>query len=158
MLAVQPVDRAHAQVRFGANLSWADDADLGIGARVGFGIGSVSRRQPIEGVVSFDYFFPDDAGTGADVTYWEINANGIYKFAASGGSLAPYIGAGLNYARGSVAISGIGSGSESDVGLNLLGGIRFNTSRSLQPFAEARIELGGGEQLVLAGGFLFGRP
>jgi hypothetical protein len=42
--------------------------------------------------------------------------------------------------------------------LNLLGGIRFNTSRSLQPFAEARIELGGGEQLVLAGGFLFGRP
>lgn len=149
---------APAQVRAGANLAWADDADFGIGGRIGFGLGSISERHPVEAFVSFDYFFPDEGGSGVDLTYWEINANGIWKFSLPNSSVAPYLGAGVNFARASVDLSGIGSGSDSDVGLNILGGLRFNVMGGVQPFTEVRLELGGGEQLVLAAGLLFGKP
>ncbi len=152
-----PVMDASAQVRAGANLAWGDDADFGIGGRIGFGLGSISERHPVEAIVSFDYFFPDEGGSGVDLTYWEINANGIWKFNLPNSGVAPYLGAGLNFARASVDVSGIGGGSDSKVGLNILGGLRFNVMGAVQPFAEARIELGGGEQLVLAFGVLFGK-
>ena len=151
-----PRDSA-AQVRFGANVAWANDFDLGVGGRIGFGFGEVSNRHPIEGVVSFDYFFPGDEGTSLDPTYWEINANGIYKFAITNSTLVPYVGAGLNYARASADVPGAGTVSDSEVGLNVLGGLRFGSGQALRPFVEVRAELGGGEQVVFAFGLLIGR-
>lgn len=168
MAALAPVRRAEAQARFGANVSWGDDTDVGLGARLGFGLGEVTRRHRIEGQATFDFFFPK----GGDV--WELTGNGIYRLTPSG-TVAPYLGAGLGYAHygsGSVFNTAsrsrlvrpvfnvaqlAGSGSDSNLFLNLLGGVRFKPAGNIQPFAEARLEVGSGSQLVLTGGVVFGR-
>jgi len=149
-----PVD---AQVRFGANLSWGSDADLGLGARLNFGVGSLADSKPIEGLATFDYFFPD-SGFGSDATYWTLTGNAIYRFVERGKGVTPYAGGGVLIAR-MTEDTGTGTRSDSDLGLNLLGGLRFKTSGTLIPFAEARIEIvPDRSQLVLSGGVYFGRP
>lgn len=149
---------AAAQVRFGANLSWGDDTDLGLGARLNFGLGDMAKNQPIEGLLTFDYFFPDSP-PGVDLTYWSVSANGIYRFTTRGASVAPYAGGGLLLARSSTDLGSPGlSGSSTDLGLNLVGGLRFKTAGTLLPFVEARFEIADGSQFVLSGGVFFGKP
>jgi len=146
--------QAQAQFRFGANVSWATDTDFGLGARANFGLGEFSKRNPIEGQVTFDYFFPN----GFD--YWELSGNGIYRFDTSAENLKPYAGAGLLYSHSSVngCPGGYSCGS-SDLGLNLIGGLRFNVKGTTAiPFVEARLEVRNGSQFVMAGGVLFGKP
>jgi opacity protein-like surface antigen len=151
---------AHAQTRFGANLSWGSDTDLGIGARVNFGLGQIAGKQPIEGMVMFDYFFP-----GHDATYWSASANAIYRFTAKNTSIAPYAGAGLLLAHSGAGgdvgdfCDTVGADcSDTSVGLNLVGGIRFKAAGRFLPFVEARLEAVHGSQLVISGGAFFGKP
>jgi len=140
--------RAEAQA-FGANLSWGADTDFGLGARVAFPIGGSVGQKGIKGLATFDYFFPD----GFD--FWEITGNGVYDISTSG-SASPYVGAGLTFARSSVSVSGF-SASNSEVGLNLLGGARFAPTGNVQPFVEARFQIRDGSQFVLSGGVYFGK-
>lgn len=123
---------------FGVQASLADEADFGIGARV---VADLSpRRKGLSLVGSFDLFFPDNAD------YWELNANLTHDFASR--DFTPYAGAGLNLAR----FGGENGGSDSDLGLNLLGGLEFRNN----VFVELRTELGGGDQdFVLTGGLTF---
>lgn len=140
-------------VSFGVQASFGTDTDFGIGARVVFGLRSLFPTTPLDAHVAFDYFFPD-APAGTDVTYWEINGNVAYRIPNVRGSLAPYVGGGLSIAHASVDV-GVGSASDTDVGLNLLGGTTFGTRSKVKPFAEARVTLGGGDQLVITGGVRF---
>lgn len=48
------------------------------------------------------------------------------------------------------------SGSDTKLGLNLLGGLQFQIG-SLNAFSEAWLQLSGGEQFGLTFGLLFGR-
>jgi len=147
--------QAQAQFRFGANVSWGDKTDFGIGARANFGLGEFSKQNPIEGQVTFDYFFPN----GYD--YWELSGNGIYRFDTSAESLKPYAGAGLLFAHSSSASPspGLAGSSSTNLGLNLIGGLRFNVKGTTTiPFVEARLEVRNESQFVLAGGVLFGKP
>ncbi len=166
-LALLAVSRPlEAQARFGANLSWGSDTDIGLGARLGFGLGELTRRNKIEGQATFDYFFPKHFNV------WEVTGNGIYHLTNTG-TVAPYLGAGLGYAHASasdqiylanrfvrpgLSVARLGSySSDSKFFLNLLGGVRFKPTGNIQPFAEARAEIGNGSQLVLTGGVYFGR-
>lgn len=54
---------AAAQVRLGGNLSWGNDTDLGLGARLNLGLG---RNLPLEGLITFDYFLPGEWAPGLD--------------------------------------------------------------------------------------------
>jgi hypothetical protein len=142
---------AAGQVSAGVHGNWGGDTDIGVGARAIVGLGGVVRGFETFG--SFDYFFPSD-DIGADITYWEVNANLVYRVNVAGQSTAPYVGAGLNiaYTKASASIMGSDvSGDETLGGLNLLGGIVFELGR-LKPFLEGRFELGGGEQFVAAVG------
>ena len=47
-------ERAVGQVQFGAAASWGDDTDFGLGARLNFGLGQLTRKSKIEGRVTFD--------------------------------------------------------------------------------------------------------
>src|SRR5687768_2239938 len=140
--------------RFGAQLNWGNDFDFGVGARVELGMpnlftssGPLSRTSLVG---SFDYFFPD---CGGDCSYWEINGNLTIPITASG--VDPYVGAGLNVARFSVDVAGADA-SNTELGLNLLGGINFGLGR-VAAFGEGRVEIGGGEQFVLTFGIKFGK-
>ncbi len=141
-----------AQIGVGGQLSWADDADLGIGVRGAFSL--PTKAAPLEVIGTFDYFFPDDAA-GLDVTYWELNGNVVYLFKVPAPKITPYAGAGLNLAHASVDSGTPGiSASNTELGLNFLGGARFDLG-SVTPFGELRIELDGGEQFLISAGLLF---
>lgn len=144
--------------RFGGQVDWGTDTDVGIGARLeydlgaGLGGGNILSRAYLIG--SFDYFFPDcGAGDGVDCSYFEFNGNVATPLDVAS-TLKPYLGAGLNMARASAKAAGV-SNSDTQVGLNVLGGIKFAIG-SLSSFAEARLELSGGDQFVISWGLLFG--
>ena len=135
--------------RFGAQLDWGDDTDLGIGGRLEYDVGAslasegtLSRAYLIG---SFDYF-PD---CGTDCNYFEFNGN--LAVPVSSATLNPYLGAGLNMGRVSA-----GNASDTQFGLNVLGGLKFAISK-LASFAEARIELKDNSQLVLTWGIMLGQ-
>ncbi|TVP73306.1 MAG: hypothetical protein EA352_12040 [Gemmatimonadales bacterium] len=89
--------------------------------------------------------------TGYDWT--EFNVDLLRPlFALGEGTARTYIGAGAMVGRASFDEAG----TDTQVGLNVLGGIRFQR-RAFAPFAEARGDLGGLDQLSIAVGVqLFG--
>lgn len=148
--AARPAPRSADQPSFGLQLDWGNDPNFGIGGRGVFPLGSLVPGAPLDGIVSFDYFFP-----GNSVHYWEINGNVVYRFRMPrASSVGPYAGAGLNIAHAS--LSGVSGSGATQAGLNLLGGTTFKVKGShLLPFAEARGELGGGKTFILTGGVRF---
>ncbi len=140
---------------FGVQLNWSSDYDFGIGGRGVFPLQSLFPKTTLDGIVSFDYFFPS-APSGVSAHYWEINGNVAYRFRVpSRSSLAPYAGGGLNIAHASASSGGV-SVSDTKAGLNLLGGTTFKMKGSkLTPFVEGRGEIGGGKTFVITGGVRF---
>ncbi|NNG15603.1 MAG: hypothetical protein HKM89_03910 [Gemmatimonadales bacterium] len=142
------------QVSAGVHGDWGSDMDFGVGARAVLGL---ERLVPnLETVGSFDYFFPGD-DFGADVTYWELNLNLVYRFEIKDSPVKPYAGAGLNFAYLNASVDVLGttaSGDETRGGLNLLGGLLFDIGRA-KPFVEGRVEAGGGDQFVVSAGVRF---
>ena len=148
-LAAKP---AAAQVQFGANVSWGDDTDFGVGARLGFPLGSSLKAKGITALTTFDFFFPDYGNV------WELTGNGVYNISTSSGSVSPYVGGGISFASFSVDnCPATVDCSSSEVGLNVLGGLKFKPLGNVVPFAEARFTFRDGSQLVLSGGVYFGK-
>jgi len=148
---------ANAQIGFVVQGSYGLDVEaIGVGAGVNFGLGSMTTNNGISAEATFDYFFADDP-----LTYWEVNANALYNVKSISNL---YVGAGVNYAHagynfdeddcGGFDCDDIFDGaSSSDIGLNVLAGWKFTGGKG--PFVQARFSIGGGEQLVLTGGFRF---
>lgn len=137
--------RRTGTVSIGGTLSIADDVDVGLGARA---LWNLHRLAPnLELATTFDYFFP-----GGGLSYFEINGNVVYNFRFRRSALVPYAGLGLNIAHASTEFLGF-EVSDTDVGVNFLGGVKYPLSRFLI-FGELRVEAGGGEQFVIAGGVL----
>ena len=137
------------RMSFGVQVNFADDADFGVGARLRHSLASLFPRAPISGIGSFDFYFPGD-----NISYMELNYNVVYNFTvASAPKIRPYAGGGINFARVSVDVPG--GGDETDVGLNILGGMLFRTAGRVTPFFELKFEAGGGEQFVITGGLHF---
>ena len=107
----------------------------------------------------FGVFFPSDGAQGGkDRDYWELNANMLYRFPMEDLTFTPWAMAGLNIANGSGGNdddeSPGGSDNDTEIGLNVGGGVTFGTG-AMKPFAGAKIELGGGEGAVVFGGLSF---
>ncbi len=157
--AARPAAGPAQHPRFAVELNWSSDVNLGIGGRGVFPLESAFPGTPLDGIASFDYFFPSaPAGTGTSASYWEINGNVAYRFHMErGSSLGPYAGGGLNIAHASVTPPApLPSSSATKAGLNLLGGTTFKlTGSNLTPFAEARGEIGGGKTFILTAGVRF---
>jgi opacity protein-like surface antigen len=164
LLALGGTGDAAAQ-RFGLQASYADDTDFGAGARIEipFALSDAGVLSRAFGVGSFDWYFPDCENfvglgdTEIDCSYWEINANIAVPFTVAA-SVTPYAGAGVNVARVSVSAEneiGDFDDSETEIGANLLGGLRFPLG-GLAMYTEARAELGGAKQFVITVGLLLG--
>jgi hypothetical protein len=150
VVSQQAVAQAQVRpIRFGAQATWANDFDFGVGARVIYpALGKMVGVSGLEGSASFDWFFPSLGN------YFEINVNALYPVAiASMPKLRPYVGGGLNIAHSSWDVV-IVSYSSTDIGLNALAGARFALGK-FSTFAEAKIELSGGEQFAVTFGVLF---
>jgi hypothetical protein len=139
LLSFVPV-AAQAQVLIGPTLAFHDDFDFGIGATVGFDLPSIAEGAGFMG--DFIYFFPD----GFD--YFEFNLNGTYDFPIEDSTVMPFVLAGLNIGRVSVDIGGLGSASNTDVALNLGGGVAFDAG-SFRPKVGGRFAFGDGTGFVV---------
>lgn len=147
-LALLGAGEARAQgLAFGGQLHWSDDYDFGLGPRVELPIELPSGALTFNG--SFDIYFPDDIG-GTERDYWELNGNVVYTFELPESSVEPYAGGGLSLAH----IDFEPGGEDTEVGLNVLGGLRFPKA-AFVPFVEAKFMIQGGEHFALTGGLMF---
>ncbi len=153
-LATVAPSSAEAQVGFVVQGSYGLDYEaIGVGGGVNLALGSLTEKQGIRLEATFDYFLTDDP-----LKVWEINGN-LLKDIPAVANL--YVGAGVNYANFSYddnglcgALGALCDASSSEIGLNILGGYKLGSGKAA-PFVQARFSIGGGEQLVLTGGFRF---
>lgn len=144
---------ARAQISLGGGAAFHDDFDFGILAFGRFALPDV--HENISVAPSFVYYFPE-----GDVTIWELNGDVIYSFPVGDDTpVLPFAFAGLNILRISsdeVTVPGFGTvgGSNTEIGLNLGGGVQFR-AESLNPFAGAKFEIQDGSGFVIFGGVGF---
>ena len=139
---------AIAAQTIGGVVGYHDDFEaLGIGA-----YGAIPLPQLYENLSinpSFVYYFPD----GFDA--FEVNGDLVYSFPVSADSpVVPFALAGLNIMRVSVDAGAFGSGSNTDIGLNLGGGVTFPVE-GFTPFAGAKFEIQDGTGFLIFGGVGF---
>lgn len=145
-----PAPLAAQDFDIGAQLSYGDDAQLGIGPRVLTPLESVHPR--LRAVYAFDYFFPDSGrDPEGDLDYWEITGSVVRDISVR--EVKSYFGLGAVIARSSVSENVARTRSRTTLGLNLVGGVKFPEGE-YTPFVEARV---GGRQFVLAGGVFIPR-
>jgi hypothetical protein len=137
---------AQGAPRVGGQMSFARDVNAGLGVRLDVPL--ASRGQDLRLMTAFDYFFPN-----SPFRYWELNENLAWGLRLADTRLGLYLGGGLNVARSGV--QGIPGSGNTDLGANLLIGVRIPTSSHVTPYVELRPEFGGGNRLVLSTGFLF---
>jgi hypothetical protein len=124
-----------------------DGGNFGIGARVEAG-------SSLGVILSFDYYFVNqDFG---DSKFYEGCGNLAYWFPTGG--VRPYIGGGASLSRQTLKISDLLDTSKNEVGINILGGIKF--VGPLSPFIEMRYVIYSGDEsfpnrLVFTGGIVF---
>ncbi|MCI0411622.1 hypothetical protein L0222_02340 [bacterium] len=128
-------------------LTLLEGGDFGIGARSEFGTSSIAL------ILSFDYYFPDQEI--GDLKFYELNANLAFTLPIEG--FRPYFGGGVGIIR--VSFDEDLFDSETDTGINILGGIKFGGG-IVTPFVEARYVFYDEEEaftnrFVLTGGILF---
>lgn len=146
---------AEAQVRIGPQVSYADDFELGLGARAEmdftelFGVDEGFFAN-VFGIAAFDYYL--DCGAG-DCSAFEITANAAYAFPTEGAA-RPYAGTGLSFQRVSFD-TGLGSASDTELAIDLMGGLKFPLG-GVTGFGEVRLQPNGYEQFSVQLGVLFG--
>jgi hypothetical protein len=144
--------RAHAQIRLDVaprlGFDLVGDVEeffLGLDARIGV------DTLPVILNPSLDYYF-----TESPLNVSQFSLNALYPLRYPG--LRPYVGGGIGITRLSLDRDGRGFGgfdkSDTDVGLNLIGGVVFRTG-NLRPFAQAQITFGDVDLFTVAGGLLF---
>lgn len=152
-LALAPA-AATAQIGIAPQISRGDDSDFGVGARLAF---RLPTQVPLELTGAFDFFFPSEDFIDS---YWEVNANVNYIVEAVESLFVPYVGGGLNVAGVKTKDAELPGGgtiegrSDTEIGANLLGGIRY-LGTAATPYVEVRYEINGGEQVVFTLGLIF---
>jgi len=130
-------------LRFGAQLSYAFEAEqVGVGLRMQHPLRKILGSSRVDGLAELNWF-------PGDFNIFDLNYNVIYRFNAP--SVTPYAGGGLAFLVGS------GNGNtESDLNLNVVGGIEFKPMGVLTPFVQLRyLFAGDGDGLILSGGVFF---
>jgi hypothetical protein len=142
------------QGSYGADIAGSGEGAMGFGGGIGFPLAKRDAGGGVRGVATFDWFFPKDATINTTVltpTYWEFNINGVLDVQSVRGL---YVGTGVNYTTYSIDGSQVANAGGTELGLNILSGIKLGSGHGA-PFAQARFEIGGGKQLVLTGGIEF---
>ncbi len=166
IVVAQPV---LAQASFGPQLAWGDDSDFGIGGRIDFDLAGPlaiddGPFQNLFGSATGSYFFhncdplvPDSVDCG----FIEFNGNAGVPFAIEDTSLTGYFGGGVHLTRfsvdthGPVEDPGVIPVADTEIGLNLLGGLKYPLG-DLTGFVEGKFGLVGTSQFIISAGILFG--
>ena len=79
-----------------------------------------------------------ELGVGDNVTTIQLNADLDYHFANAGPNWNPYVGGGIGIAFFDFN-NDVGGGSNSEIGVNLIGGLRFRQRSGSHLFTELRL-------------------
>jgi opacity protein-like surface antigen len=82
-----------------------------------------------------------ELGVGDHATTIQLNADLDYHFSDAGPNWNPYVGGGLGMAFFSYN-NDVGGGSDTQLGVNLLGGLRFRQKNGSHLFTELRLGIG----------------
>ena len=138
---------SYGQVTIGGQGGWGDKFDWSVGGRLTYDLSP--QLVPVALIGAFDWYFPDSP-LSLERDYWEINANAVYLQPA--GPSVGYLGVGLNVANfsaeGTLPGGTVIDDSQTEYGLNLVGGIRYKVGR-VAPFFETRYTIEGGNQFVI---------
>lgn len=141
-LAVAAPSDDGKQMKLFADLGLAFSDYEGLFAGVGFQYGFTSK---LFAEAAFTYYFNPD-GTALDFSSWIIDLDGVYKHELSE-KLNLFGKAGLSLIHTSVDLGWLGSGSESDIGFNLGGGVEYALTE--------KMDLRGGASVVFGDGMTF---
>lgn len=131
---------------------------------IGADVRIATPSLPVRINPTLDYFFVDDdysggaSGVDVSVTVFQLGVNALYDLPLPELSFMPYVGAGIALTRATVEldVAGVGSGENSDTeaGINLIGGLTFPTN-NLKPFVQVQVTIGDPDLFSLVGGLLF---
>jgi hypothetical protein len=147
MLAVPGSAEAQAQTVIGGVGAYYDDLEaFGIGAYVAIPVPQVYDGLSIN--PNFVFFFPDNGD------YWELNGDVVLSFPLEDDSpIIPFALGGISIGRSSFDAFGV-SASDTDIGLNLGGGVVFPLE-TVRPVAGAKFEIRDNTGFVIFGGVGF---
>lgn len=135
---------AQAQIQVGVGLGYGlDNEEIGLNLRAGYGLNDNWR-------VAADYLTYFIEGDG--ISYNEINLNANYSFGSE--TFRPYGLAGLNITTVKINFLGFSS-SNSELGLNVGGGLQYFVAEKVALFGEARYVISEFDQLVIGAGVIF---
>jgi hypothetical protein len=147
LLGVPAAAQAQGGATLGPQLVYHDDFDFGIGAALTVSADGIDPR--VDFMADFAWFFPGREG----LSYFELNGNLLYDFTLEGSTATPFALAGLNLASWSYDAGfgpGNGGGDNTELGLNLGGGIKFDAG-TFRPMIGVRLQIEGGEGVVIFG-------
>jgi hypothetical protein len=127
-----------------------DIEEFALGGDVRYDL-SQNVEAPVQLSGAIDFYFADDAQVGnqeVDRSIYTVDLNAHYMFPTEE-TFSPYAGAGIG-----ITGSEVGGTSSTDTGLNLVGGVEFDTG-TLQPFVQGQITIGDFDRLGITGGLLF---
>jgi hypothetical protein len=146
---------SQAQWRLGTHAGYdVDVKEILIGVNAQFTIpGAAISGVPLQFNPGFD-FYP---GVGDGVSYWSADMDAHYPIQARG--FNPFVGGGLYMSRASVDAGTLGSFSDTNMGVNLMGGAEFGNHDVVRPYAEGKLRVGSGSTFIIKGGvsFILGR-
>ena len=133
LAALSLVSTAHANLG-GPRLGVSSDPDQFV----------VGGQIVVEDMAPHLNFVPNaDLGFGDNTTTIGLNADFHYMFRISGSSWRPYAGGGLGVAFYSFDNNGPNDNSDSEVGVNIIGGATVPTKSGNEFFVELKANLGG---------------
>lgn len=150
---------ASAQMGFVVQGNYGEHSELGAGAGVTFGLGSLTQQHGIRAEATFNYYFDGFGGdfdsdfVDVDASFWEIVGSALMDIRSVPGL---YAGAGVNYGNSSYESCVLNScvdASNSEIGLHILAGWNFSGSKG--PFVQGRFGISGYDQLVVTAGLRF---
>lgn len=134
--------QAQSQVTLGPTVAFHDEFDFGIGAMVGAPIPALAEGVGFLG--DFTLFFPDQD----NVDVWQLNGNITWDIPIENAAIAPFLLGGLNFTNWSVEVTPGEDVDDTEMGLNLGGGFRFDAG-TLEPLVGLRAELNEFDGLVI---------
>ncbi len=141
---------SQAQLELGGGLAFGTDIEnLGITAKGRFDINEELKVSP-----SITYFFTDDAGY-IKTNLFSIDGDVHYVFVLESVELYPLAGLSIGIVSVDFDTPGFDTdASDTEVGLNLGGGVRYGFTENIIGFGEIKIVVGGFDQVIITAGVL----
>lgn len=146
--SADPAEMPTKEIVLGPQLSaeLKDGTHAVIGAQARFAVAMIAPNVRVDIMPEFNYYFFDH-----DIHGFDLSGSAVFAFGVHSDVAEPYALAGL----GIFSVSCDGCDSETRIGFNIGGGVKFLPLGKVQPFVQMRFTIGDIDPINLTGGVLF---